>query len=722
MSTVNTNNVVLDCANLTASEINGITVNEFESVTANDNKVIISNNSYTDATPQINGLNFVLDSAKDASKAQVNGNTIVISKVKASGITGVNFDGKLQDGKQHFENNTILIGKMDETTIANLELPEGALFTPEDVEVVGPEVIGFKSHAEGSNQYYEGNRLIIDGLVHRGSFYGYRVGGDESTNVYHSNNSISINSGSGFTVIGVMTSLGNIDLQDQSITAKNSELVSVIGLSLANSALISSEAVRQTIELENTNVEGVVVGIFDHTSSDEMIKAGQTTLKLKGSNSVGYALGISRMDLSVGSKNSTVGGAVLTLTNPDPIDEYSAKIASYEGLMTFNDLQMQISSEENLDPSQEYFLIATTDESAKYTFNDLTIKTASTFVEKSKTVDKLEVDKDNPLTTESAVLEGLLETESENIGVEVKATENSKTLSESLLGTVAFINQGAEFIADEGLAAMVDSATIEQVATFGAVHGGTSNYNTGSRVDVDGYTLATGMSYKVSPNWVIGGFIEAGWADSDSHVNGTKGEGEHDYYGIGFATRYSFDSNFYVDGSLRVGQASTEFTGLYAQDSAKYDSDAFYTTAHVGAGYVMPLTDTINLDMYGRYVLSYLDSDKVDLHNKYHDKLDMDSTVTHAVRVGGRLTGSFCSYADWKLGLAYEHVFDGDAESAVNSLNLEVPSLEGDTGVMELGVSMRPSQNSPWRVDIGAKGYAGDREGVTGNATVRYIF
>ena len=136
----------------------------------------------------------------------------------------------------------------------------------------------------------------------------------------------------------------------------------------------------------------------------------------------------------------------------------------------------------------------------------------------------------------------------------------------------------------------------------------------------------------------------------------------------------------------------------------------------------MPLTESINLDMYGRYVLSYLDGDKVDLHNKYHDKLDMDSTVTHAVRVGGRLTGSFCSYADWKLGLAYEHVFDGDAESAVNSLNLEVPSLEGDTGVMELGVSMRPSQNSPWRLDIGAKGYAGDREGVTGNATVRYIF
>ena len=301
-------------------------------------------------------------------------------------------------------------------------------------------------------------------------------------------------------------------------------------------------------------------------------------------------------------------------------------------------------------------------------------------------------------------------------------TENSKTLSESLLGTVAFVNQGAEFIADEGIAAMVAAGEVGKLATFGAVHGGTSNYQTGSRVDVDGYTLAAGVSYQVNPQWLIGGFIEAGWADSDSHVNATKGEGDHDYYGLGLATRYLVNEAWYVDGSLRAGQASTEFTGVYAGDSAKYDSDAFYVTAHVGTGYLFNLTDTINLDVYGRYLITYLDGDDVNLNNKYSDHFDMDSTVTHAVRVGTRLTGAFCPYAGWKLGLAYEHVFDGDAESAVNSLSLEVPSLEGDTGIMEVGVTMKPSLNSHWSMDIGAKGYAGDREGVTGNVLVRYAF
>lgn len=188
------------------------------------------------------------------------------------------------------------------------------------------------------------------------------------------------------------------------------------------------------------------------------------------------------------------------------------------------------------------------------------------------------------------------------------------------------------------------------------------------------------------------------------------------------ATRYNFNDAWYFDGSLRLGRASTEFSGLYATDSAQYDSDALYVTAHAGSGYVFNLSESTNLDVYGRYLVTYLDSDRVRLHNHYGDKLEMDSTVTHAVRLGSRITGSFCPYADWKVGLAYEHIFDGDAESSVNSLNLDVPSLEGNTGIMEVGVSMKPSLNSRWSLNLGAKGYVGDREGVSGNMIVRYAF
>lgn len=443
-----------------------------------------------------------------------------------------------------------------------------------------------------------------------------------------------------------------------------------------------------------------------------------------GVNKVGALAGYAQLVLNVDKTNTSSSNAVITVT--DNTNTYSQQD------------NKSIFVNDSADPGAAYYLLATSGEST-LTFNNLTIGKESTFYRESKTFNELTIGSDQALTWDdtkswedgkASVVD--ISPDPENPGDNpdspvggdpvITVTENSKTLSESLLGTVAFINQGAEFIADEGLSAMVESAKVGEVSAFGAVHGGSSNYKTGSRVDVDGYTLATGASIKVTPDWIIGGFVEAGWADSDSHVNGTKGKGDHDYYGIGLATRYMVNNAWYLDGSLRVGHASTEFTGLYAGDSAKYESDAFYVSAHAGTGYVINITDAVDLDVYGRYLITYLDGDDVSLHNKYDDKLDMDSTMTHALRVGGRLTGAFCPYAGWKVGVAYEHVFDGDAQSAVNSLNLEVPSLEGDTGIMEVGVTMKPSLNSRWSMDVSAKGYVGDREGVTGNVLVRYAF
>ena len=718
------------------------------------NSVITSqiNNKDSSFETTISGINS--DSSPISGKLTVTDNRLIVSNSNNVEVTGISL---LISGSEEkiISRNSVLIGEVEKT---DLRVSENVVndFTSGAVKLVGDTIAGVAVNAP---QHLVTGKISLDkNLLNINNAYSedeLDILGVNVTALNPQQQEVTINGTeiilndlnalSANVIANKGMAYGQTNVKDTNISLVDSKVASVVGTKMV---VIGGSVSDQTISLTNSEAGvGVVGSVLVGATGSAEFSPQATKLVLTGHNTVGNVGALNHFVFNVSAENNSVDKALLTLTNSNSTELNEVAGADLYPSLTidpyhFENALIEVTSDGSLDSGEEYFLIATTDESAKYTFNDLTIKSTETFAEITAVVDgSLTVDSNNPLTVTTPDKEDSGDTgdsgdsgesgddpstdepdQKPDVDVVITATENSKTLSESLLGTVAFVNQGAEFIADEGLAAMLDSAKIGQVATFGAVHGGTSNYNTGSRVDVDGYTLATGMSYKVNPNWVIGGFIEAGWADSDSHVNGTKGEGDHDYYGIGFATRYSFDNNFYVDGSLRLGQASTEFTGLYAQDSAKYDSDAFYTTAHVGAGYVMPLTQNINLDMYGRYVLSYLDGDKVDLHNKYHDKLDMDSTVTHAVRVGGRLTGSFCSYADWKLGLAYEHVFDGDAESAVNSLNLEVPSLEGDTGVMELGVSMRPSQNSPWRLDIGAKGYAGDREGVTGNATVRYIF
>lgn len=505
-------------------------------------------------------------------------------------------------------------------------------------------------------------------------------------------------------VAGTLVALadgGQVEINNQTVVVSNSTVDDVYGTGIVASGNVIARINNQTIVLDNATVVG---GVYDvsikngtSTRSGNDVELTNSRLQLSGINEVGSISGFDTIGLNVTEANKM--NAVLTVKK------------ATGGQTEFDGVTIEIASDDFLDSSDTYQLINV--EGGKYTFKDLTVKESHTFIETTYTADgDVVLGNGENLTSENNLFNNKT----------VKATESSKTLAESLLGTVAFINQGAEFIADEGIAAMVDAAKLGEVTAFGVMQGGSTHYNTGSYVDVDGVTFMAGAGLRVNPNWTMAGFVEAGWANSASHVEGTRGDGDHEYFGVGFATRYQTDGVLYVDGSLRAGRATTEFAGRYGQDSASYDAKSLYMSAHVGLGALWDLSESLKLDTYARYMVTYLDDDDVSLNNRYNDKLDLDSTVTHAVRAGARLLGDFNDYASWKVGAAYEHVFDGDAESAVNSFSLDVPSLEGDTGVFELGLRIRPSLESNWAVDLGAKGYVGDREGVTGNMTVRYSF
>ena len=505
-------------------------------------------------------------------------------------------------------------------------------------------------------------------------------------------------------VAGTLVALadgGQVEINNQTVVVSYSTVDDVYGTGIVASGNVSARINNQTIVLDNATVVG---GVYDvsikngtSTGSGNDVELTNSRLQLSGINEVGSISGFDTIGLNVTEANKM--NAVLTVKK------------ATGGQTEFDGVTIEIASDDFLDSSDTYQLINV--EGGKYTFKDLTVKESHTFIETTYTADgDVVLGNGENLTSENNLFNNKT----------VKATESSKTLAESLLGTVAFINQGAEFIADEGIAAMVDAAKLGEVTAFGVMQGGSTHYNTGSYVDVDGVTFMAGAGLRVNPNWTMAGFVEAGWANSASHVEGTRGDGDHEYFGVGFATRYQTDGVLYVDGSLRAGRATTEFAGRYGQDSASYDAKSLYMSAHVGLGALWDLNESLKLDTYARYMVTYLDDDDVSLNNRYNDKLDLDSTVTHAVRAGARLLGDFNDYASWKVGAAYEHVFDGDAESAVNSFSLDVPSLEGDTGVFELGLRIRPSLESNWAVDLGAKGYVGDREGVTGNMTVRYSF
>ena len=713
---------------------------------AENNAMVIKNSSFV-GTTVLEGLNQQTENSGVAS-----GNSVSVSKTNFSGTNNV-FAVDLVAMKAEVENNSMVV---EDSSFAGTTALEGVNLTTENrgvvsgtgVSISGATVTGYgliqavavqspntvevdNSTLLLSDVSMEGEQALIAGVAIFGKTVSVQNTFVQATLLTMKDNgernalggvSVEINDGGTFTnentvvsllnnseitdgyVAGTLVSLvdgGQVEINNQTVVVSNSTVDDVYGTGIVASGDVSARINNQTIVLDNATVVG---GVYDVSVKSETSTRGgndveltNSRLQLSGTNKVGFISGFDTIGLNVTEANKEK--AVLTVTDADA------------GQMEFNGVTIEIASDDFLESSDTYQLINV--EGGKYTFKDLTVKESHTFLETTYTAKgDVVLGNGNSLTSENDLFNNKT----------VKATESSKTLAESLLGTVAFINQGAEFIADEGIAAMVDAAKLGEVTAFGVMQGGSMHYNTGSYVDVDGVTFMAGAGLRVNPNWTMAGFVEAGWANSASHVEGTRGDGDHEYFGVGFATRYQTDGVLYVDGSLRAGRATTEFAGRYGQDSASYDAKSLYMSAHVGLGALWDLNESLKLDTYARYMVTYLDDDDVSLNNRYNDKIELDSTVTHAVRAGARLLGDFNDYASWKVGAAYEHVFDGDAESAVNSFSLDVPSLEGDTGVFELGLRIRPSLESSWAVDLGAKGYVGDREGVTGNMTVRYSF
>lgn len=298
---------------------------------------------------------------------------------------------------------------------------------------------------------------------------------------------------------------------------------------------------------------------------------------------------------------------------------------------------------------------------------------------------------------------------------------NAKTLSEVRLGTAAFVAQGAEFVADEGMRAIDEALKYGDRQVFGAVTGGTSRYETGSHVDVDGVTLATGAALRFGSG-ALGVFVEAGWASSDAAAGSAAAEGDHDYFGAGVAGLWKLSEVWRLDAALRLGRSSTEFDGNFEREHAAYDSDGLYASLHAGVTRTIPLADAMRLDLYGRYVGVYLEGDDVRLTDEAGSRYSADDVTTHAARAGLRLSGEGSRRLVWHAGLAYEHVFGGDASGTVEGLALDEPSLSGNTLIGELGLELRPEEDSSWGVRFGVKGYGLDRRGVTGNVSVCWLW
>ena len=331
----------------------------------------------------------------------------------------------------------------------------------------------------------------------------------------------------------------------------------------------------------------------------------------------------------------------------------------------------------------------------------------------------------------------------------------TKAFSEGRAASLGFLNQGADLIANAGIRSARSSVAEAgnnpwqmNLMPFFVIDGSSNRYKTGSHADVDGFNMAVGLAtgFELADKHpvTLGAFFEYGrgtydtynsfanyasvHGDGDTHYTGGGVLGRIDFAGTGLGLVNKLDAGqadgLYAEASFRAGHIDTDFDtddllGEFGQGS-DYDSGADYYGLHGGVGYVMNFDERNSVDVYGRYFWTKIDSETVDVGR---DRLHFDEADSSRLRIGTRYTMIYNQQLKPYVGIAYDHEFDGEVAARAYGLKLDKPSLEGDTGIVEAGISMKPvSTIDALSVDVTGQGFIGRREGGGGGLKIKYQF
>ena len=339
----------------------------------------------------------------------------------------------------------------------------------------------------------------------------------------------------------------------------------------------------------------------------------------------------------------------------------------------------------------------------------------------------------NDTFTAGVALEGTGTTSVDNEGNVSFTVNNLKTSSQAenavqtRAASAAFVNQGTDLISDS-----LDTLSRDDnygVKTFAAVHGNRSKYDVNSDIKINGWSVIAGVGnadkFDNGSEFSWGVFYENGSGNyrtyNEFNNEFFRGDGSLVYNGGGIAARYENKNGVYTEGSLRAGMLKNELDNAMrnVNGSYGYETESAYYGAHIGVGKIISLSDSSDLDIYGKFFHTYTEGDSVTIAG---DKFDFDSITSDRLRVGARITSNKENKFSTYYGLAYEYEFNGDADMTAQGLRADTQSLQGSSVMAEVGFNYQPTPDSPWSFDLNMRGYAGERQGGSFNVQATYTF
>ena len=331
--------------------------------------------------------------------------------------------------------------------------------------------------------------------------------------------------------------------------------------------------------------------------------------------------------------------------------------------------------------------------------------------------------------TQDLVVEETVNTNGIQLAVkDVSLNDQITLVAENRAVAAAFVNQGTDLISDS-----LDTLSRDGsygVKTFAAVHGNRSKYDVNSDLKINGWSTIVGVGnaaeFADGDEFSWGVFYENGSGNyrtfNEFNNEFFRGDGSLVYNGGGIAARYENASGVYTEGSLRAGMLKSEMDNALRDGSGNYygyDSESAYYGAHIGVGKIIRLSDSSDLDVYGKFFHTYTEGDSFTVAK---DKFEFDSITSDRLRIGARVTTNKANAFSTYYGLAYEYEFNGDADMRAQNLKAPTQSLQGSSYMAEVGFNYQPTPDSPWSFDLNMRGYAGEREGASFNVQATYTF
>ena len=309
----------------------------------------------------------------------------------------------------------------------------------------------------------------------------------------------------------------------------------------------------------------------------------------------------------------------------------------------------------------------------------------------------------------------------------IKLSSQAVGAAQTRAASAAFVNQGTDLISDS-----LDTISRDDnygVKTFAAVHGNRSKYDVADDIKINGWSTIVGVGnadkFDNGSEFSWGVFYENGSGNYRTYNSFNneffRGDGSMVYNGGGIAARYKNKNGVYTEGSLRAGMLKNELDNAMrnVNGSYGYETESAYYGAHIGVGKIISLSESSDLDIYGKFFHTYTEGDSVTIAD---DKFDFDSITSDRLRVGARITSNKENKFSTYYGLAYEYEFNGDADMTAQGLRADTQSLQGSSVMAEAGFNYQPTPDSPWSFDLNMRGYTGERQGGSFNVQATYTF